>query len=79
MKLIEKKDEDDSVSFGDSYAYCTYHQRRGNYTNKCKSLEATILDLIAQGKYEIKENALDIDQAVNTISVDKEICVLNYV
>lgn len=38
---------------GNSNAFCAYHQRRGHSTNFCKALEAAILELIAQGKYEI--------------------------
>jgi len=60
---------------GNSNAYCTYHQRRGYTTNSCKALEVYILDLIDQGKYEIQENASNLDHAMNTISLDDNLCV----
>ena len=54
LKLIDIKVEDDSVLFGDTKSYYTYHHRRGHATNTCKYLEFIIMDLIAQQKYEIK-------------------------
>lgn len=44
---MDRTDEDDIMSFGDSNSYCNYYQRRGHAANKCKSLEASILGLIA--------------------------------
>ena len=59
---------------GNSYSYCTYHQRRRYPMNNYKDLEVDILYLIAQRKYEIKENTSDPDHAVNTILVYEEFC-----
>lgn len=70
---MERKAKYDSVSIGNSDSYCTYHQRRGHTINSCKALKETILNLVAQGKYKIKENTSDLDHIVNTILVDKEI------
>lgn len=42
--------------------------------NNYKDLEVDILYLIAQRKYEIKENTSDPDHAVNTILVYEEFC-----
>jgi len=41
--------------------YCAYHQRRGHSTNFSKDLEAIILDLIVEGKYEISQNASNLE------------------
>jgi len=60
---------------GISYGYYTYHQRKGHAKFFCKILEATILALIAQGKYQIDENASNPIHIVNIITVDKEVCV----
>ena len=49
LQPLDRKAKDDSVSIGNSKAYCTYHQRRDHSTNFCKVLEAMILDLIAKG------------------------------
>jgi len=54
-------------------AYCTYHQRKGHVTIFCKSLEKAILDLIAQGKYQIDDTTSNPSHTVNTITIDKEV------
>lgn len=74
LKPLDRKLEDDNMFMGNLYAYCTYHQRKGHATNSCKYLKATILDLIAQRKYEIKENTSNPNQVVNTISMNDDIC-----
>jgi len=53
LQPLEKKVEDDNVPIRILDAYCTYHQRKGHSINSCNALKVTILDLIAQGKYEI--------------------------
>jgi len=40
-------------------AYYAYHKRRGNSTKFYKDLEVAILDLIAQRKFKISQNASD--------------------
>lgn len=75
LKPLERKAEDENIFLGNLYAYYTYHQRRGHPINSCKALKEDILDLIAQRKYEIKENASYPDHVVNAISVNEDICV----
>lgn len=43
--------------------------------NFCKVLEVAILDLIAQGQYQFDQTNENQGHIVNTISVDKEVCI----
>lgn len=56
LQPLAKYAQDDNIPMGMSNIYCTYHQRKGHAMNFCKTLEATISDFIAQGKYQIDEN-----------------------
>lgn len=58
-----------------SYAYCTYHQIKDHVTIFCKALEVAILDLIDKGKYQNDQIDSNQETIVNTVLVDKEVCV----
>lgn len=55
--------------------FCIYYQQKYHVTIFCKALEASILELIAQGKYEIDQKDSDPVMIVNIVSVDKEVCI----
>jgi len=58
---LDKISQNDSILMGTLNAYCTYLKRKFHSTSLCKELEATILDLIAQGRYEINQKDLDLE------------------
>ena len=64
---------DDDTPMGCFDAYCTYHQRKGHATNFYKILEATILELVEQGRYKIDESLVKQGTTINVITIDKEI------
>lgn len=74
LQPMEISAQDDDIPMVRYDYYCTYHQRKGHATNFCKSLEVAILDLIAQGKYQIDGTASNPSHIVNTITVEKEVC-----
>ena len=55
-------------------AYYAYHKRKGNTTNFCKALKATIIDLMEQGRYNIDENLAKQGGLINVITLNKKVC-----
>lgn len=71
LQPMKKSAQDDNTPMGKYEAYYTYHQWKGHSTKFCKRLEATILDLIFEGKYQIEGIKAKEDLEVHMISIDK--------
>lgn len=72
LKPLECTKYDTPLGYFD--AYYGYHQCKGYATNFYKALEATIINIMEQGRYKIDENLAKRGGTINMVTIDKEVC-----